>query len=99
MAGFKFPNPNKRSELHPAVLCDADRVLALHNQETGKAAKRVSKGVRDWFQETAHKNGWAGVGFIPDTTTAVGLAAILWVPTSNTPTILVLEDGAGNAAE
>lgn len=95
MAGYKFPDPKKRSEHHPSVICSNERVLALYNQEAEKEAKRVSKKVREWFHDAAHKAGWAGVGFIPDAAGDSGLAGILWVPTTNTPTVLVIEDGAG----
>ncbi|MGB9992426.1 hypothetical protein [Pseudoduganella rhizocola] len=101
MAGYKFPDPKKRSEHQPAVLCSNERVLALYNQDhpDSKEAKRVSKKVREWFHDEAHKAGWAGAGFIPDAATQSGLAGILWVPTTNTPTVLVIEDGAGKDDE
>ncbi len=95
MAGFKFPDPKRRSMQHPAVTCDADRILSLYNQDSGAQAKRVSKSVKEWFQKEAHEKGWAGVGFLPNATTGIGYSAILWVPTTNTPTIFVIEDGAG----
>jgi len=96
MAGFKFPDPKKRSENHPAVLCDGEKILGLYNQATGNNAARVSKKVQTWFRDEAHNKGWTGIGYLPGDKTTDGYTAILWVPTSNTPTVLVIEDGSGS---
>jgi len=63
------------------------------------SASRATFSAREWFHDEAHKAGWAGAGFIADAATQSGLAGILWVPTTNTPTFLVIEDGAGRDDE
>jgi hypothetical protein len=45
MAKLKFPVPGNLKAAEPAVLCPAERVLGLYNQETGKSAKKIAKSV------------------------------------------------------
>lgn len=82
MAGakLKFPNPNKCKPEDAAVLCPADRVIGLYNQNGGDAAKRIAQKVRLWFAAEALKNGWAGVHFLPDVQSKHGAGCVLWLP-------------------
>ena len=42
-AKLKFPNPKICKPQNPAVLCPADRVIGLYNQDSGSTAKRIAK--------------------------------------------------------
>lgn len=82
MAGpkFKFPDPNNCKPRDPALLCMADRVLSIYNQDSGGAAKNISKAVRTWFAAQAKKHGWAGVHFLPEVQSGIGAGCVLWLP-------------------
>lgn len=82
MAGarIKFPDPKKCTQENPAVLCPADRLLGLYNQDSGKSAKKISKTVRGWFAREASSKGWAGVNFVPDVQSKHGAGCVLWLP-------------------
>ena len=82
MAGarIKFPDPKKCTQENPAVLCPADRLLGLYNQDSGKSAKKISKTVRGWFAREASGKGWAGVNFVPDIQSKHGAGGVLWLP-------------------
>jgi hypothetical protein len=79
-AKLKFPDPRNCRRANPAVLCAADRVLGLYNQDSGDAAKRIGKKVRVWFAAEALKKGWAGVHFLPEIQSAHGAGCVLWLP-------------------
>lgn len=94
---FKFPDPNDYPLKTPAVLCPADRVINIYNQETGEDAKRISKKVREWFFREAHANGWSGGHFLPEVQSQHGAGCILWIAAGKpkipgTETMLVLDD-------
>lgn len=75
---FKFPDPGERSPREPAVMCPADRVLALYNQvNTGKPAEKVSNTVRKWFDAEARKAGWLCVKWFKDVATDHGAGCVL----------------------
>ena len=76
---FKFPKSKDRSPNQPAVFCTAERVLDLYNQRHEKPAQRISKKVREWFFEEAHKEGWSGVRFVPEVQSKHGAGCMLWV--------------------
>jgi hypothetical protein len=82
MAGakIKFPNTKSCKAENPAVLCTAERLLGLYNQDSGDTAKRISKKVRVWFKKQALDKGWAGVRFIPEIQSAHGAGCVLWLP-------------------
>jgi hypothetical protein len=80
MAVFKFPTPQTCKLKDRAVLCSADRILVLYNQETGGNAKRMAKTVKKWFASAAAKNGWAGGHFLPDYRTGHGAGCVLFTP-------------------
>jgi hypothetical protein len=84
MAGRKlqFPHPRDYAAKHPVVLCPADRVLGLFEQETGIEVQRIAKKVKQWFTEAATKAGWAGGRFVPEVQSAHGAGAILLNPLS-----------------
>jgi len=77
-AKFKFPTPKNCTLATPAVLCPAERVIGLYNQNSGKPAARIGKNVRRWFFVEAEKKGWAGVHFLPDVQSNHGAGCILW---------------------
>ena len=79
-AKLKFPNPKNCKPQNPAVLCPANRVIGLYNQDSGNTAKRIAKKVRAWFTAEAIKKGWAGVHFLPDIQSAHGVGCVLWLP-------------------
>lgn len=94
---IKFPDPKERSENKPVVLCPAERVLALYNQDTGKNAKRISKNVREWFFKYAHQEGWDGVHFVPEVQSQHGAGCVMWkalvaIPKKIERTTLILID-------
>jgi hypothetical protein len=84
------------------VLCTADRLLALYNQEHPKDAKRISKTVKKWFSAAAKAHGWAGGHFLPEVQSGHGAGCVLFVPPQRvninvvvTNTTLVLEAETG----
>ncbi|NNA48369.1 hypothetical protein HBO18_30085 [Pseudomonas lactis] len=103
MAKFLFPDSQSRSPKSPTVLCPADRVLAIYNQDSGDEAQRISKKVREWFFEEAHRKGWHGVHFVPEVQSRHGAGCIMWVTFGAgrqvmvTNQILVLEDSDSDA--
>ncbi len=80
MAGFKFPTPKSCKIKDRAVLCTAERILALYNQATGKSAQRITKNVKMWFAEEAPKHGWAGGHFLPEVQSGHGAGCVLFTP-------------------
>ena len=98
---FKFPDPNDYALKIPAVLCPADRVLSLYNQNSGQVAQRISQSVRGWFYAAAHQAGWGGAHFLPEVQSNHGAGCILWVghrglpqavQVMMTPQVLFLQD-------
>lgn len=79
-AKLKFPEPTDYKQAHPAILCTAERVMGLYNQNSGNDGKKISKTVRKWFFGEAAKRGWAGVHFIPEIQSNHGAGCILWLP-------------------
>ncbi|MCC7540400.1 MAG: hypothetical protein IT379_29555 [Deltaproteobacteria bacterium] len=80
---FKFPDPKDRSQNQPAVLCPADRVKALYDQDSGDAdtAKKVSGKVRTWFEKEAKANGWVDVRWFKDVSTNHGAGCVISIVT------------------
>jgi hypothetical protein len=76
----KFPNPHDCRPNDQAVLCPAERVLALYNQDSGDTAEKIAKKVRQWFIGKARSNGWAGVRFLKDVQSSHGSGCLLWIP-------------------
>ncbi|GAB2793794.1 hypothetical protein [Dyella kyungheensis] len=74
---YKFPKSSERSAAKPVVLCPADRVLNLYNQESGDEAKKISKKVRTWFTQEAIEEGWDAVAFLPEVQSQHGAGCIL----------------------
>lgn len=102
MAKFKFPTPKSCKLKDRAVLCTAERLLALYNQENEKDAKRISKAVKKWFVAEAKANGWAGGSFLPEVQSGHGAGCVLFVPpqkvnvnvvVTNTTLVLKAETG------
>lgn len=54
----KFPDPNDRSFNNPKVIVNSDEVLGLYNQENKTKQTRVTKPVREWFENEAKDNDW-----------------------------------------
>jgi hypothetical protein len=77
---IKFPTPADCKPAEPAVLCPADRVIGLYNQDSGYTAQRIAKKVRTWFRTEAIKKGWAGVRFLTDVQSSHGAGCVLWRP-------------------
>jgi hypothetical protein len=77
---LKFPTPGSVKPENPAVLCTADRVLGLYNQNSGDSAQRIAKKVRVWFAAEAEQRGWAGVHFLPEIQSSHGAGCVLWPP-------------------
>ena len=80
MPSYKYPTPGSCRMKDRAVLCSADRILALYNQDSGKTAKRISKTVKKWFASEATKQGWSGTHFLPDVQSGHGAGCILFLP-------------------
>jgi len=100
---YKFPTPASCKLKDRAVLCTAERILALYNQETGEDAKRIAKAVKKWFASEAIKHGWAGGHFLPEVQSGHGAGCVLFVPPSKvnvtvtvTKTTLVLNAETGD---
>lgn len=102
MADFKFPTPQSCKLKDRAVLCTAERILALYNQATRKNAKRISKSVKKWFAAQAPQHGWAGGHFLPEVQSGHGAGCVLFVPpqrvnvnikVTNTTLVLLAESG------
>ncbi len=64
----------------PAVICPAERVIGLYNENSGDTAKRIAKKVRRWFISQAEKQEWAGVHFLNEVQSNHGAGCILWRP-------------------
>ena len=79
MPAFKFPTPGSCRLKDRAVLCTAERILVLYNQETGSDAKRISKNVKKWFAGQAPAYGWAGGHFLPDVQSGHGAGCVLFI--------------------
>jgi hypothetical protein len=79
---YKFPIPASCKLKDRAVLCTAERVLAVYNQETRKNAKRIAKAVKKWFASEATQHGWAGAHFLPEVQSGHGAGCVLFVPPS-----------------
>lgn len=77
---FKFPTPKSVKLKDRAVLCTADRILSLYNQDSGDIGKRISKKVKKWFAAEAKKQGWAGCHFLPEFQTGHGAGCVLFMP-------------------
>ncbi len=76
---FKFPPPGKCTFDDPVLICPAERVIKLYNQEVRKDAKKISMKVRKWFTAEAHKRGWAAVRFVKEVQSGHGGGCILWI--------------------
>ena|SRR6266498_5259114 len=89
MAGrpIKFPVPHDYPAKTPAVLCPADRVISLYNQDSGDIGQRIAKKMKAWFTGEAKKKGWAGCYFLPQVQSAHGAGCILLNPPSVTITM------------
>ena len=79
-AKLKFPRPKDYAAKEPAILCPADRVLGLYNQDSGSTAARIAKKVRAWFASQAGQQGWAGVHFLKQVPSTHGAGCVLWRP-------------------
>lgn len=76
----KFPSPGRCTIEDRAVLCPADRVLALYNEANGNDTReRICEAVREWFIKRALAKGWAGVRFVKDVQSSHGAGCILWI--------------------
>jgi hypothetical protein len=80
---LKFPEMSKYPLSEPAVMCPAERVIGLYNENSGKTAAKVSATVRTWFESEAPKHGWAGVHFVKDVQSGNGAGCILSRPPVN----------------
>jgi hypothetical protein len=80
MAKFKFPNSASCKLKDRAVLCTAERILTLYNQETSLGARRISKAVKMWFASEAPSHGWAGGHFLPEVQSGHGAGCVLFLP-------------------
>ncbi|PKN67155.1 MAG: hypothetical protein CVU57_04180 [Deltaproteobacteria bacterium HGW-Deltaproteobacteria-15] len=98
---YKFPDPKTCKLKDRAVLCTAERILAIYNQSTGKDAKRISKSVKAWFATEAKKAGWAGGHFLPEIQSGHGAGCVLFISphqvdvsvnVTNATLVLVAED-------
>ena len=101
---LKFPHPSNYPPITPAVLCPADRVIGLYNQNNKKQAQRLSQKVRKWFFQHARAQGWGGMLFLPEVQSKHGAGCILWVPSEKTlsltlkATMLVIDTSADEDA-
>ncbi|MBD8527424.1 hypothetical protein [Pseudomarimonas arenosa] len=77
---YKFPDPKSCKLKDRAVLCTAERMLAIYNQAKEIDAKRISKSVRSWFAAEAQAAGWAGVHFLPEVQSGHGAGCVLFIP-------------------
>ena len=77
---YKFPTPASCKLRDGAVLCTAERILALYNQATGKNQQRITDPVKSWFSAEAMKHGWAGGHFLPEVQSGHGAGCVLFVP-------------------
>ena len=82
MAGrkLKFPTPASCKLKHGAVLCTAERVIGLYNQENDEERQRITDSIKKWFTAEAEKHGWAGGHFLPEVQSGHGAGCILFVP-------------------
>ena len=80
---LKFPEPHQYKPAEPAIICPAERVIGLYNQESGDTAQRISQKVRSWFTHQAHTQGWAGVHFLTEVQSNHGAGCVLWRPPDN----------------
>ena len=74
---LKFPTPDDYPAATPVVLCPADRVIGLYNQETGNDAKRIAKTLRTWFIAKAKEKEWVACKFVPEVQSEHGAGCLL----------------------
>ncbi|OQB79346.1 MAG: hypothetical protein BWX88_04881 [Planctomycetes bacterium ADurb.Bin126] len=79
-AKLKFPKPKDYAAKNSTIMCPAERVLGLYNQDSGDSAQRIAKKVRAWFAGEAAKRGWAGVHFLKQVPSTHGAGCVLWQP-------------------
>ena len=84
---LKFPDPADYAAKDIVVLCPAERVLGLYEQETAIKAQRIAKRVKEWFTEVATNKGWAGCRFVPEVQSKHGAGAILLNPLTTRITV------------
>jgi hypothetical protein len=88
MAGapLKFPQSSKCTVGDPAFLCPAQRVLDLYNQANPKATReRICKAVKEWFEQQAKAEGWAGARFFKEYQSNYGAGCVLWIAPNTAP--------------
>lgn len=89
---LKFPTPALCKLKDRAVLCTAERILALYNQETGEDAQKIAKKVKRWFSAEAIKQGWAGGHFLPEAQTGHGAGCVLFIPPQQTNIMVTITE-------
>ena len=88
---LKFPDPRDYAAKDPVVLCPADLVIGLYNQETNSDAKRIAKNLKTWFENEAVSRGWAACKFVPEVQSKHGAGCMLLNPLSVTVTVNKIE--------
>lgn len=79
---FKFPDAGDRSPNQPAVMCPAERVLALFNQHSGDKGQRISAKVKTWFTTMSLSRGWGHIWWFEDVLTNRSSGCVMSIPTT-----------------
>lgn len=78
---FKFPSPGDVKGKEDLAMIDADRILAIYNQDhPEKPAKRISDKVKNYLDGLAQAHGWAGTAHVKDALTGHGAGLMLVMP-------------------
>lgn len=64
---YAFPTPEHCNiDKNGLTSCSYERVLSIYNKVEGKAQKRLTEFVEQWFVQTAKQHGWVDAMFIND---------------------------------
>ena len=78
---LKFPSPGDVKGKEELAMIDADRILAIYNQDhPEKPAQRISEKVKGYLDGVAQGCGWAGTAFVKDAMTGHHAGLMLVMP-------------------
>lgn len=60
---FEFPDPDDRSPNEPIFTAQPNQVLGIYNRANKEKMQKVTKAVREWFEEEAKKQNWESIRF------------------------------------
>jgi hypothetical protein len=64
MSHWKWPDPSDRSMNDPSVTLTRERILGLHNSESGQVAQNITDKILSWTTSRAKEEGWDDVQIV-----------------------------------